>query len=326
MDQLKVEALSYKRSAYALATQKTYKSQLRSFLNFCIEFDCIPVPASQETLICYVAHLARRLLPSSIPNYLNVVRLLHLEAGLKNPLADNFEIGLIKRGINRQKGVPPKQKQPISVEILMKIQGYLDFSSPADIAFWAVCCIGFFGFLRKSTLLPVNSEISLNKVLTRDDVCKLDIESFCLNVRFSKVIQFGEKVHCIPFYCCDVVELCPVRAVLSHFGASPLGGGRPLFNYLLNGREVSLTASGFVVRLRKVLGVLGYSSSEYSAHSFRRGGASYAFSLGVSPLQIKLRGDWASDAYERYIFITAGSSMNVAHALSDGVTTCLRVR
>ena len=73
LDQLKREAMSYKRSAFALATQKTCKSQLRFFLNFCIEFDCVPVPASQETLICYVAHLARRLLPSSIPNYLNVV-------------------------------------------------------------------------------------------------------------------------------------------------------------------------------------------------------------------------------------------------------------
>ena len=82
MEQLKLEAMSYKRSAFALSTQITYKSQLRSFLNFCIDFDCVPVPASQETLICYVAHLARRLLPSSIPNYLNVVRLLHLEAGL----------------------------------------------------------------------------------------------------------------------------------------------------------------------------------------------------------------------------------------------------
>jgi hypothetical protein len=111
----------------------------------------------------------------------------------------------------------------------------------------------------------------------------------------------------------------PVRAILSHFGASPLGGGGPLFNYLLNGREVSLTSAVFVVRLHKVLDSLGYRAVDYSAHSFRRGGASYAFSLGVSPLQIKLRGDWASDAYERYIFISAGASMNVARALTGGV-------
>jgi hypothetical protein len=260
--QLKEEAMSYKRSAFALATQKTYKSQLRSYLNFCIEFECVPVPASQETLICYVAHLARRLLPSSIPNYLNVVRLLHLEAGLKNPLADKFELGLIKKGISRQKGVPVNQKQPISLEILKKIQGCLDLTKPADLAFWAVCCVVFFGFLRKSTLLPVSSDVAVDKILTRDDVKKLDIESFCLYVRHSKVIQFGERVHCIPFYCCECIVLCPVRAILSHFGASPLGGRRPLFNYLMNGREVSLTSSVFVVRLRKVLDVLGYRSTD----------------------------------------------------------------
>jgi hypothetical protein len=88
--QLKLEASSYKGSVFALATQKTYKSQLRSYFNFCLEYDCVPVPASQETLVCYMTCLARRLLPSSIPNYMNVIRLLHLEAGLKNPLCENF--------------------------------------------------------------------------------------------------------------------------------------------------------------------------------------------------------------------------------------------
>ena len=162
--------------------------------------------------------------------------------------------------------------------------------------------------------------------MTRGDTTEFSFDCFVLLLRFSKVIQFGQEILSLPYFKCAAPRLCPVRAILSHFGASPLGGGRPLFNFMSNGREVSLTAPGFVVRLRKVLGVLGYSSSEFSAHSFRRGGASYAFSLGVSPLQIKLRGDWASDAYERYIFITAGSSMSVAHALSGGVATTLRVR
>jgi hypothetical protein len=56
--------------------------------------------------------------------------------------------------------------------------------------------------------------------------------------------------------------------------------------------------------------------SVYSAHSFRRGGASYAFELGLSPLQIKLRGDWASVAYERYVYISTGATFAVARALA----------
>ena len=44
----------------------------------------------------------------------------------------------------------------------------------------------------------------------------------------------------------------------------------------------------------------------YSAHSLRRGGASYAFLSGLNPLQIKSRGDWASATFEKYVFISSG--------------------
>jgi hypothetical protein len=118
LEELKREASGFKRKAYALSTQKTYRSQLRRFFQFCLDFKCIPIPASQETLLCYTAYLARSLSASSIPKYLNVVRLLHVEAGLINPLEGNFELNMLKRGIRRVKGTPPVQKAPITFEIL----------------------------------------------------------------------------------------------------------------------------------------------------------------------------------------------------------------
>jgi hypothetical protein len=62
------------------------------------------MPASQETLCCYVAFLARSLSPSSIASYLNIIRILHLDAGLENPLADNWELQMVHRGVSRLKG------------------------------------------------------------------------------------------------------------------------------------------------------------------------------------------------------------------------------
>jgi hypothetical protein len=76
----------------AETTKSAYRSQLNAFLRFCLHFALTPVPSQQETLRCYVAFLARSLNPSSIPGYLNVVRLLHLNAGLVNPLKDNLEL------------------------------------------------------------------------------------------------------------------------------------------------------------------------------------------------------------------------------------------
>jgi hypothetical protein len=50
------------------------------------------------------------------------VRLLHLEAGFKNPLVDNWEIKAVQKGISRLLGKPPKQKSPITVDVLLDCQ------------------------------------------------------------------------------------------------------------------------------------------------------------------------------------------------------------
>jgi hypothetical protein len=313
------EAIAFKRSAFAVTTRKTYRSQLKMYLQFCLEFECQPLPISQRALIAYTAYLAWKLSANSVPGYLTVLRILHLEAGLGNPLENNYELNLIKKGIKREKGVAPVQKKPMTSPILRLMYGFLDLSKPAELSFWAACLISFFGFLRKSTLLPGTDTHLNDKILLCEDVLELCLDSFVLRVKHSKVIQFGEKLHCIPFVLTPEFCLCPVRALMAHFGASPLGAKRPLFNYLFAGREMRLDQAAFVVRLKSCLKSAGVGASGYSAHSFRRGGASYAFEMGVSPLQIKLRGDWASDTFEKYVFISSGATRAVAKTLAGGV-------
>jgi hypothetical protein len=298
-DQLLSKARVYKWSAYADTTKKTYKSQLASFFKFCLEHNRVPIPVEQTTLVAYVVHLANRLLPSSIPGYLNVIRLLHVEAGLKNPLSENIELTLMKKGINRLKGQPPVQKLPITPSILRDIYGLLDLKKPGDAAFWLALLVGFFGFLRKSTLLPSSGTLIPGKFISRGDVVDLSLESFVLIIRHSKVIQFGQRCLTIPYHHVLDTKLCPVKALLIHLGHSSLPALRTLFNYVVEKKEVMLVHSSFVARLKCVLQSAGVNPQLYSAHSLRRGGASFAFQAGLSPLEIKRRGDWASMAYER---------------------------
>jgi hypothetical protein len=84
-ESLKNTARMFKKSAFALSSQKTYKCQLKCYLQFCLDFKCKPLPCSQETLIVYTAFLAKRMLPTSVGNYLNAVRMLHVQSGLVNP-------------------------------------------------------------------------------------------------------------------------------------------------------------------------------------------------------------------------------------------------
>jgi hypothetical protein len=64
--------------------------------------------------------------------------------------------------------------------------------------------------------------------------------------------------------------------------------------------------------------VTGRNPSEYSAHSFRRGGSTFALSLNMPLLEVKNRGDWRSNCVERYIAISPSMSMQSAMLLSAG--------
>ena len=59
----------------------------------------------------------------------------------------------------------------------------------------------------------------------------------------------------------------------------------------------------------------------FFAHSLRRGGASFAFLSGLSPLQIKSRGDCASAAFEKYVFISSESAFVAARALAGSASS-----
>lgn len=83
---LDAELTKYRQSVFAENTKRAYKSQTRVYLRFCGYFGYIAVPATRDTLVRYCVFLARNHAPSSVRQYLNVVRILHLENGLSNPL------------------------------------------------------------------------------------------------------------------------------------------------------------------------------------------------------------------------------------------------
>ena len=148
-----MEVLKFRKQAYASSTKTTYKSQLRAYLIFCAYYGYQPLPASTITLSRYAAFLARSLSISSIPAYLNIVRILHLEHGLEDPTKNNFHLATTLRGIRRCKGQTVSQKKPMTPDMLLAIKEHLNLTDPAHANFWAVCLVGFFGLLRKANML-----------------------------------------------------------------------------------------------------------------------------------------------------------------------------
>ena len=48
------------------------------------------------------------------------------------------------RGLKRVFGVGPKQKFAVTLEILMAMRSFLDFSKPANVMWWAAALTAFF--------------------------------------------------------------------------------------------------------------------------------------------------------------------------------------
>ena len=298
------EILHYRSLAYAQSTRQTYTSFRDTYLRFCIYFGYTPVPADNLTIWRYTAFLSRSVSSVSIPGYLSVVRILHLEASLPNPIGDNWILDTILRGIKRDHPVSRVQKLPITPDILRLIHSHIDLSSPIDVAFWSACLIAFFGFLRKSSLLPKSRDITSAPVLSRKDVSFSDSGAL-LSIRHTKTIQFCERILQIPIIRISNSILCPVTALEKLMSLSlgkQIPDVAPLFSYPVSDYQHDwITHSVFVSKLRSVLSSCGLQASKFSGHSFRRGGATFAFTCGVPAELIKMHGDWRSSAYLRYI-------------------------
>lgn len=293
----------YRANSFAASTAKTYAAHLASYLAFCDKLAIKPVPLSQGDLGRYIAYLSRRLCFSSVRQYLNVIRLLHLDSGLRNPLENNWYVNSILKGVRRIKGDSPSQKLPVTLDILKLLFLRLNLRNSFDRCFWAACLVGFFSFFRKSNLL-VESHILFDP---SRHLCASDIqftpEGAVLKVRWSKVIQFRERTLHIPLPKISNSMFCPSTALLMvALENSPCPAPVPLFRYRLAGADnIPLTHKQFTDKLHSCLSACGIQASKYSGHSFRRGGAIFALQCGLPVNLIKLQGDWSSNAVDRYL-------------------------
>ena len=136
-----------------------------------------------------------------------------------------------------------------------------------------------------------------DKQLTRADV-RFGIRFADVTIRWSKAQQMGREVQVFSLPRMPGSLLCPVQALENIFELVPVGPQDPCF---LIAKNEPLTYRQFQAMLKESISTAGMDATQYSSHSFRRGGASWSFLAGVPTEMIKLMGDWRSDAYLRYI-------------------------
>ena len=312
--------IAYFRSlTFALSTQKSYSSYYKSYVKFCTKLGYPLAPISTPRLCRYIAELSARLSPNSIPKYLTIVRLIHLEMGLPNPLDTNWQVQSLIRGIKREKGSFVTKKLPITPDILYQISLRLNFQLQLHTVFWAVCLTLFFSFMRKGNVLVPASNFNPDVHLRRCDFT-MSTTGISILVRHSKTIQFRERILLIPLSPIPKHPLCPISALLKSFlatpGADPSG---PPFVLGAQGKYIPLSPQRFQLILREHLDALGYDPQNFSGHSFRRGAASWALQVGIPSEVIQILGDWRSDAYKEYIDISQSSKLRYISIFSNSI-------
>ena len=159
--------------------------------------------------------------------YMNIIRILHLNNGLQNPLSNKWPLISVLRGIKRDKGCPTKQKQPITPEVLLGFRQCLNLSRAADLQFWAICLVAYFGLLRTANLLPAAKNKPVpGKLLTRTLLAPNDNARICVENQLVKDNSISGTFFSHGFAVHQESSALPGHSVISSHDAVPLRAAR----------------------------------------------------------------------------------------------------
>ena len=289
-------------------------------MTFCTYFGFEFLPASLNTVCLYAQFLGRSFKSvTSIKNYINGVKLLHLLNGEEFPYLQNLSFKLTLKGLSRLNPHLPRRALPITPLILLQMYEFLDMEDSLDITFWSLFLLSFFMMSRKSNLVPTSVDsFNEKKQLCRKDIFILQ-HTLMVEVKWSKTIQFGERKLRIPISCISDSVLCPVSAFKHMTEIVPAPKDAPAFCKRVKEKIFPITYGEFQTKLRHLIQLTGRNSSVYSTHSFRRGGATFAFDSNVSTELIQLHGDWRSDAYKKYLEFSLEKKLLVSKMMCDKI-------
>ena len=234
-------------------------------------------------------------------NVLSSVKYLHTATGHNFP-SSNFGLEATLQGIKRRLKGTPQFVLPIDPIILRRMYSNININNTEDLSLWCSFLLAFYCLFRKANVVPKDKNFDPECVLTRGDI-KIDEagRNVLVYVNFSKVNQYQKSFHVIPIPENDDPALDLFRHIRYLFSRVIVPDTSPAFMYT---KKNFITYRSFTSRLKQLLAKSGLDPALYSGHSFRRGGASYLYGIGGSTLMVQVLGDWASQIFTRYLFLS----------------------
>ena len=305
---------SSRQHAFAKGSYSNLRTQIRSYFSYCVYFGRRPLPADDHTIYGFVQFLSRSMIPASVRNYLSGVRVLHIFHGLPFDRADDFLLRLELRGISRLDPHVPLRATPVTPAILLAFHRVMDHKDSLQCTVWACSLFLFFTMARLGSILPSAKTTPSHTFLTRDRV-NFSKEGILVTLLHTKTIQYGKRRLHIPLIRTNTV-LCPVQAYMGVLGHCHIDSSAPAFLFSDLGKPKWLTRALFIRTFRAVLKSAGLAgAASFTGHSFRRGGATWAFRAGIPGELIQICGDWVSDAYKQYLEFSMEDKLDLAALL-----------
>jgi site-specific recombinase XerD len=262
-------ARDFAKESLSPATRRAYRGDIRAFEAWCSERGLGSVPASPEAVASFLAHEAQRgLAVSSISRRAAAIRLMHRAAGHTSPTEAEVVRSTL-RGIRRTLGVAPRQKKPLTSELLLSLLEHVP-DSLGGKRDRALLLLGFAGAFRRSTLATLEVE-DLEEVA----------DGLRVHVRRSKTDQEGQGA-VVPII--RGRKACPVDAVNDWMASAEITTG-PVFRRMGRGGRVfpeALTPFSIGQVVKRYVEAAGLDSSEFGGHSLRAGFITSAVENGAS--------------------------------------------
>lgn len=281
----------------APTTRRLYASGARLYRRFCRSHNLQASPATETTLLRFIAHLARRNTSASrIGSHLSGVRQWHIQRGA--PWIGRTErVKLALRGAAKVQRPTRRPRLAATLKHLRLLRSALRRSSmpPRDrAAAWAAVLLGFFGALRGSEYLsPYPHRFHARRTCQWRHL-SLHRNSLGLTLPASKTDQlYAGSLVSLPAL---PGHICPVRALRRYRRlATDHSPTRPIFTR----DDGGLCTPAWLNRVLRDADL--DPAGRLTTHSLRIGFATAAAAAGVAEDVIQVSGRWRGSSYLRYI-------------------------
>ena len=253
-------------------------------------------------------------------NVLGGVKYLHTCTGHDFP-SDSFALDETLQGLKRRLKGTPRVALPIDPVILRRMYEHINIHNKFDLAVWCGYLVAFYSLFRKANVVPKDAKFDPACVLTRGDI-EVDEagQRVLVYVSFSKTNQFMKRYHVIPVPANDDPALDLFRHLKQLYSTTDVPEDAPAFSY---SKTKFVDHRSYTTKMKQLLAKAGLDPESYSGHSFRRGGASYLYSIGGTTLMVQVLGDRASQVFTRYLHLSLDDRLEAQELIASNINSTI---